>query len=102
MFSAQISNSTTANDAKPEMATFLRGRGSSVQISNSTTGALVLVGYCFHLLVLKLDLEWAYLVVHYCILVCEVFAGAFLYDCLFVWLEVGTGVGFVGVVVFAG
>ena len=62
----------------------------------------MLVGYCFHLLVLKLDREWAYLMINYWVLVCEVFAGAFLYDCLFVWLEIGTGVVSVGVVLFAG
>ena len=74
---AQISNFATANDAKHEKATFLWGRGSSAQISHSTTGALVLVGYCFCWLVLKLDWEWAYLVVHCWVLVCEVFACAF-------------------------
>ena len=58
------------------------------------------VGYCFHLFVLKLDWEWAYLVVHYWVLVCEVIA--FLYDCLLVWLEVATGVGSVGVDFSAG
>ena len=99
---AQISNFTTANDAKPEKATFLRGRGSSAQISNSTTGALVLVGCCFCLLVLKLDWECAYLEVSCWILVCKVFAGAFFYDCLFVLAEVGTGFGLVGVVLYAG
>ena len=99
---AQISNFTAANDAKPEKATFLRGSGSYDQICNSTTGALVLLCCCFQLLVLKFYWEWAYLVVYYWVLVCGVSAFSILYDCFFVWSEVGTGVGFVGVVLYAG